>query len=299
MDTLELQLEAEVQRLQAEVCDLQKQLQYKHRVMSFDLKGNLQHALGVLCGQSVTPTDGQKVALRLQEELEEMEKDVERQTQMNGFRVVSCSTRRVDRPETEAIAERVGGSSRSQLVCVSGCCSELNFQVEFKLTELKFGEKTKRTVSDLNIVMDDSELQCFSSFLSRVEETQDLLLFFRTLRTFCDRCNERQRTFSHFQDKFPSVVSLPGGQRSEVMALHHPELPSCVLLVHWSVTVNKDGGVKPSIELLPKIPHNALQLFQSSPVAGAAEAFHSLQRILGVEGALEAVVMAISGTHDQ
>uniref|UniRef100_A0A8C6WRI2 Uncharacterized protein n=1 Tax=Neogobius melanostomus TaxID=47308 RepID=A0A8C6WRI2_9GOBI len=74
---------------------------------------------------------------------------------------------------------------------------------------------------------------------------------------------------------------------------------SCVLLVHWSVQVNKDGGVKASVELLPKVPHSALQLFQSSPVAGAAEAFHSLQRILGVEGALEAAITAITEAHDQ
>ncbi|XP_072315576.1 centromere protein P [Eucyclogobius newberryi] len=83
------------------------------------------------------------------------------------------------------------------------------------------------------------------------------------------------------------------------MALRHPQLPGCVLLVHWSVQVNKEGGVTASVELLPKIPQNALQLFQASPVAGAAEAFHSLQRIVGVEGALEAVVMAMSQSHDQ
>lgn len=293
------ELDLELQTLQAEVEELQKQLQDQHRVMGFDFTGNLLLALGVLCGQNAAPSDGQKVALRLQEELEEMEKDVERQTRMNGFRVISCSSRRVDGATTEALTRRAGGSSSSQQVCVSGLCSELNFQVEFKLTQLKFGEKTKQTVSDLNIVIEDSEQQSFSSFLSRVEETQDLLLFFRTLRTFSDRSDERRRTFSQLQTKFPSVVSLPGGQRSEVMALHHPELPGCCLFIHWSILVNKDGAVKASVELLPKVPLNALRLFQSSPVAGAAEAFHSLQRILGVEGALEAVAMAMSEARDQ
>lgn len=70
-------------------------------------------------------------------------------------------------------------------------------------------------------------------------------------------------------------------------------------MVQWSVQVKKDGGVRPSIELLHKIPQTALKLFQLSPVAGAAKAFHSLQRILGTEGALEAVVTAISVSHDQ
>ncbi|KAJ0002657.1 hypothetical protein NQD34_007806 [Periophthalmus magnuspinnatus] len=147
--------------------------------------------------------------------------------------------------------------------------------------------------------MEDNVLQSFGSFLSSVEENQDLLMFFRTLRTFSDRCDERSRTFSHFQTKHPSIVSFPGGQRSEVMVLHHPELPGCILLVHWTVQVNKDGAVKPSINLLPKIPQNTLQLFQTSPISGAAGAFHSLQRILGVEGALEAVVKAMSESYDQ
>lgn len=297
---LELELEAELQRLQADVRDLEKQLQDQKKLMIFDFRGTLLLALGELYGQSVTPSGGQMVELRLQEELEEMEMDVERQTQMNGFRVVSCSTRSVDRDGTAAIAERAGGSSISQHICVNGLGSEFNFQVDFKLTELKFGEKIKSRISGLNIVVKGNDLQnshTFSTFISRVEDTQDLLMFFRTLRMFTDHCNRRRSTFSRLQTQFPSMVSLPQGQRSEFMTLHHPDLPGCVLLVHWSVTISPNGAVKSSIELLPKIPKNALQLLQSSPVAGAAEAFHSLQRILGVEGALEAVVAAISKAH--
>ncbi|KAK7878258.1 hypothetical protein WMY93_031141 [Mugilogobius chulae] len=295
---MEAELEAELQKLQAEVTDLEKQLQDQRRVMDFDFRGNLLHTLGVVCSQSAVPMERQMLALRLQEEVDELEEDLKRQTQMNGIRVVSCRRRREEESlEKKAVAERAGGSISAQRVCVSGVCSELSFQVEFKLSELKFGSRTKQTLSDLNIVMEESDLQSFSSFLSRVEESQDLLLFFRTLRTFCERCDERRRTFAHLQTEHPSIVSLPEGQRSEVMTLSLPQLPGCVLLVHWSVQVNKEGGVKSSVELLPKIPENALQLFQSSPVAGAAEAFHSLQRILGVEGALETVVMAMS--HDQ
>uniref|UniRef100_A0A3B4AWY2 Uncharacterized protein n=1 Tax=Periophthalmus magnuspinnatus TaxID=409849 RepID=A0A3B4AWY2_9GOBI len=87
------------------------------------------------------------------------------------------------------------------------------------------------------------------------------------------------------QTKHPSIVSFPG---------EYYFLFLCILLVHWTVQVNKDGAVKPSINLLPKIPQNTLQLFQTSPISGAAGAFHSLQRILGVEGALEAVVKAMT-----
>uniref|UniRef100_A0A3Q4BFD2 Centromere protein P n=1 Tax=Mola mola TaxID=94237 RepID=A0A3Q4BFD2_MOLML len=97
--------------------------------------------------------------------------------------------------------------------------------------------------------------------------------------------------FVSLQEKFPSVVSLPGGCRSEIMSLSHPD---CVLFIHWSVEVSREGGVTPKIELLTKIPERVLQLFPSWPVGGASEAFQSLLRILGPEAALESVIRAVS-----
>uniref|UniRef100_A0A3B4WUQ0 Centromere protein P n=1 Tax=Seriola lalandi dorsalis TaxID=1841481 RepID=A0A3B4WUQ0_SERLL len=139
---------------------------------------------------------------------------------------------------------------------------------------------------------------CSTEYPAQVEESRDLLLFFRTLRTYADRFDDRCRTFQHFQEKYPSIVSLPGGCRSEVMTLNHPELPGCVLFVHWSVEVSREGGVAPKINLLTKIPERALQLFPSQAVGGAAEAFHSLLRILGPEAAIESVIRAVSLSQD-
>ncbi|KAJ4940478.1 hypothetical protein JOQ06_026779 [Pogonophryne albipinna] len=100
------------------------------------------------------------------------------------------------------------------------------------------------------------------------------------------------------QEKYPSVVSLPAGSGSEVMTLNHPELPGCVLILHWSVEVCREGGVTPKMELLTKIPEKALKLFPSQAVGGAAEAFQSLLRVLGPEAAIEAVIMAVSLSPD-
>ncbi|KAG7226836.1 hypothetical protein INR49_014185 [Caranx melampygus] len=68
----------------------------------------------------------------------------------------------------------------------------------------------------------------------------------------------------------------------------------CVLFVHWSAEVSSEGGVAPQINLLTKIPEKALQLFPSKAVGGAAEAFHSLLRILGPEAAIESVIRAVT-----
>ncbi|KAM7005529.1 centromere protein P [Tautogolabrus adspersus] len=276
-------LEAQIERLQAEVEELQCQQQNNNKDITLQLGGKMQDAVSYLCGQTQGGLE-EKVMSRLKEEVEELEEDLKRQTQMNGICLNSCTTKIL----------QSNGSKRVQKLCVSGQCSELVFQVEFQLTEVKEGQQSERTISDLNVVMDVSDLQNFSSFLSGVEERSDLLLFFRTLRTFSERCDDRCRTFEHFQEKYPSVVSFPGDSRSEVMALNHPELPGCVLFVHWSVEVSCEGEVTPKVGLLTKIPEEALQLSPSQSLGGAAEAFQSLLRILGPEAAVESMIRTVS-----
>ncbi|XP_029287307.1 centromere protein P isoform X2 [Cottoperca gobio] len=280
-------LEAQIEHLQAEVAALQRQQQDNHKVITFNFRGQMQHAVSYMCGQR-QGGGKEEVLSKLKEEVEELEEDLKQQTQMNGISLTRCTTKTLQSSDRKQV----------QQFCVSGHCTELVFQVEFQLSEVKDGEASERTISDLNVVMDASDLQTFSGFLSGVEESRDLLLFFRTLRAFADRCDDRRRTFQHFQEKYPSVVSLPAGCRAEVMTLNHRELPGCVLFVHWSVEVCREGGVTPKIQLLTKIPERALQLFPSQAVGGAAEAFQSLLRILGPEAALESVIMAVSLPQD-
>ncbi|XP_070701892.1 centromere protein P [Pempheris klunzingeri] len=280
-------LEAQIKRLQAEVAALQCQQQENSKDTTFHFRGQMQDAMLYMCGQR---RGGEKemVLCRLREEVKELEEDLKQQTRMNGITLNSCSTKTLHSSNSKLV----------QQLYVSGHCSKLAFQVEFQLSEVKEGQRSKRTISDLNVVVDASDLQKLGSFLSRVEESKDLLLFFRTLRTFSDRCDDRCRTFQHFHEKYPSVVSLPGGSRSEVMTLNHPQLPGCVLFLHWSVEVSRDGGVTPNIDLLTKIPEEALRLVPSQAVGGATEAFQSLLRILGPEAAIESVVRAVSLSQD-
>ncbi|XP_029989372.1 centromere protein P isoform X2 [Sphaeramia orbicularis] len=278
-------LEAQVLHLQDEVAALQHQKD-DSRHTAFDFSGRMQNTLWYLCGPMGRGGVRDNMVSRLKEEVEEMMKDLHQQTQMNTISLSSCSVNTIQN----------SSSRRLQQLCVSGHCLELEFQVEFQLSEAKNASKTGR-ISDLNVMMAISLLQNFSCLWSRMEENNDLLLFFRTLRTFSERHNDRHRTFQHFQEKYPSIVSLPQGSRSEVMNLHHPKLPGCIFLVHWTVEVDKDGSVSPTIKLLTKIPERALQLFSSLPVGGAVEAFHCLLRIVGPEAAVEAVIRAINGSY--
>ncbi|KAM4612806.1 centromere protein P [Polymixia lowei] len=274
-------LEAQVQALQAEIAALQGQ---QDNNINIELRGRMQDALLALSGkQRGEGSRGLEIVASLRAEVEELEEDLNRQTQINGITLTSCTTKTLQNNE-----------SGLQQYCVKGHCSQMFFQLEFQVSEVKKEQSCERTITDLNIVMDTGDLQDFSSWLSGVEENRDLLLFFRTLRRFSDRCDDRCRTFQHFQEKYPTVVSLPGGCWSEIMTLHHPQLPGCVLLVHWSVQVSKEGEVTPKIDLLPKIPQTALQLDSARTLEGAPAAFQSLLRLLGTEAALESTIMSVS-----
>uniref|UniRef100_A0A3B3YAI1 Centromere protein P n=1 Tax=Poecilia mexicana TaxID=48701 RepID=A0A3B3YAI1_9TELE len=181
------QLEAEVKLLQAEIIALQQQRQDSWENVSFQFRGQMQDALAFVCGQ--TQDLEETVVSRLKEEVEELEKDLKLQTQMNGICLNSCITKTLQSRGQEVVHQ----------VCLSGRSYELVFQVEFQLSELKDGSRTERRIRDLNLVLDSSDLQSLSSFLSRVEETRDLLLFFRTIRSYSEKCDDRTRTFQHFQ----------------------------------------------------------------------------------------------------
>ncbi|XP_036007809.1 centromere protein P [Fundulus heteroclitus] len=203
-------LEAEVQRLQAEIKALQQQ-QDVSKDVTVQSRGRMQDALRFLCGRSRDLEE--TVVSRLKEEVEELEEDLKLQTQWNGVSVNSCITRTLQSRDQE----------RVQLCRLSARCSQVEFQVEFQLSEVKDDSRTERRISDLNLVLDFSDLQSLSSFLSRMEETRDLLLFLRTIRTFSERCDDRTRTFQHFQVSEDPVSPEPdAAARMELHLICYP-----------------------------------------------------------------------------
>ncbi|XP_019716037.1 centromere protein P [Hippocampus comes] len=273
-------LEENIRRLQAEVAELQGQCQKHQKELTLHSSQSMKRALSLVCGHTLQE-DTHVVLSSLREEVEQLEDDLERQSNINGISLRSFTACTLESSDTKSV----------QQMCVSGQCSDLKFQVEFELSEVKGDERPEKSITSFNVVMGAGDLQNFSSFLSGVEESKDILLFFRTLRTFSDRMDERRRAFQHFQTKYGHVVCAPG-DNSSLLTFHHPDLPGCIFLVHWSVDVSKEGEVTPKVDLLTKIPDRALQLFQSQAVVGTAEAFHSLLRLLGPEAALEEVIRA-------
>ncbi|TMS19153.1 Centromere protein P [Larimichthys crocea] len=166
-------LEAQIEHLQAEVAALQSQQQENQKNMTFQLRGKMQDAMSYMCGRR-QGGGKEKILSMLKEEVEEMEEDLKRQTQMNGISLTSCTTKTL----------QSSGSKLVRQLCVSGHCSDLVFQVEFQLSEVKDGQACEKSISDLNVVIDSSDLQDFSSFLSGVEESNDLLLLLQDSPNF-------------------------------------------------------------------------------------------------------------------
>uniref|UniRef100_A0A3Q2CR49 Centromere protein P n=1 Tax=Cyprinodon variegatus TaxID=28743 RepID=A0A3Q2CR49_CYPVA len=179
-------LEAQIQDMQAEIKALQQQHEDNCKEITFQYRGQMQNTLAVLSGRALDQEE--TVVSKLKEEVEELEDSLKLQTEINGISLNSCTIKTLqNRPETV------------QQICLSCRSSELSFQVEFLLSEVKNESSSEQKITDLNLVLDSDDLPDLSSFLSRVEGTRDLPLLFRTIRTFLDRSDDRTRTFQHFQ----------------------------------------------------------------------------------------------------
>ncbi|XP_015203662.2 centromere protein P [Lepisosteus oculatus] len=276
--------EAEIKCLEEEIAMLQEQQESNEREFALRLRGNITKALGSM-KDNRDERQGEKkpeAIANLKDELEGLEEDLMRQSRINRLVLTECAMKILEKSEKKVI----------QQYRISGHCSVLAFQVEFVLTDVQ-DATSSRIVTGLSIVVDGSEFNDMSAFISRVEDDNSLLLFFRTLRQFSEWCEHRKKTFLYFKDKYPSMVSLPEGCRSKLMAIENPKLPGCRLNIVWTVEVNEEGVVTPKINLLTKMPEQALKLDKEKVAENAPHSFQSLLCLLGVEAAIEGLIKSM------
>ncbi|XP_015258076.1 PREDICTED: centromere protein P isoform X2 [Cyprinodon variegatus] len=190
-------LEAQIQDMQAEIKALQQQHEDNCKEITFQYRGQMQNTLAVLSGRALDQEE--TVVSKLKEEVEELEDSLKLQTEINGISLNSCTIKTLQNRKDADLPSGILGPETVQQICLSCRSSELSFQVEFLLSEVKNESSSEQKITDLNLVLDSDDLPDLSSFLSRVEGTRDLPLLFRTIRTFLDRSDDRTRTFQHFQ----------------------------------------------------------------------------------------------------
>uniref|UniRef100_A0A4W5R045 Uncharacterized protein n=1 Tax=Hucho hucho TaxID=62062 RepID=A0A4W5R045_9TELE len=136
-----------------------------------------------MTGHQETGKSQRDIKAHLKTEIKEMEEDLIRQTKINGIVLVNCCVKTVEKSNKKMVQQHR----------LTGHCSFLDFQVEFELTDVQVRRMSGKPI--LNYCL----WGVFFMFSCRVEDKRDLLLFFRTVRRFSDRCEDRRRTFQHFQ----------------------------------------------------------------------------------------------------
>lgn len=280
---MEHKYEDEIQMLQKEIEMLEAEREESLRSIFIEHGGRLQQEIKSVLEEKEGGGEQKHALSKLITQIKNLEKDRRRQTEINGIALNECFMKTLHKSESKQV----------QQVRLAGHCGQLLFQVEFAVTEIQEDKALHRRITELNIVVDGAEFKDFSAFVSRVEDTKDLLLFFRTLRMFSERCEERQQTFQHFQKKYPDVVSLPEGCRSELMTIRSPKLPGVSMTIFWKIDVSKEGLVKPSLELLLKMPDQAQELDTKKVMENGSDHFKSLLQILGVEASIEGLIRTL------
>ncbi|XP_078270152.1 centromere protein P [Rhinoraja longicauda] len=182
------------------------------------------------------------------------------------------------------------GNKKTKQCRLSGCSHSLHFELEFELTEVQTEKDVMTTVTDLNIILELSDIYNLSKFISRTEERKNLLMFFRTISVFAKWYEYRQVTFRHFKEKYPQVVKLPEGSSGEYMVLKCSKLPGIELKIFWKILVSEEGVVTPVLDLLTKIPTEALHFDTRKVMDSAPNSFRCLLRLHGIEAAIECLI---------
>ncbi|XP_018600138.1 centromere protein P [Scleropages formosus] len=280
---MERMYEADIKSLQEEIGALQHQLENNENMVTVSHEGPMEVVLSSLRGKPGTEFGKKDMVENLVLELERLEGHLSQQERINRIVLTDCRVKTLERNKSKFVQQHR----------LSGYCCHLAFQVEFELTEFQ-DPTASNSVTSLNVVVDGPELREISTFVSRVEDDKSLLLFFRTFREFSERCEHRNRTFMYFKDKYPNVVCLPEGCRADAMTIRSPKLPGCTMNVVWSIDVSKEGLVTPRLELLAKMPEQALSLDRKNVIKNAPDFFQSLLRVVGVEASIDSLIKAVS-----
>ncbi|XP_006127626.1 centromere protein P isoform X1 [Pelodiscus sinensis] len=176
---------------------------------------------------------------------------------------------------------------------LSGNCCSLPFQMEFQLLEIQDDESIPAVVTDLSIIMECGEYSDLSKFVSCAEEQGSLLQFFRSLSFFAEWYEHRKCTFQHFKAKYPDIVRLPAGSSGDYLVIRSHELSGFELIIVWKIYVDEEGRVTPVLDLLPRIPAQALE-DKVTTVENGPQCFRSMLHLLGIEASIENLIQSVS-----
>uniref|UniRef100_A0A8C3SGU3 Centromere protein P n=1 Tax=Chelydra serpentina TaxID=8475 RepID=A0A8C3SGU3_CHESE len=76
------------------------------------------------------------------------------------------------------------------------------------------------------------------------------------------------------------------------VALHPPSQPLFELMIVWKIYVDAEGRVTPVLDLLPRIPVQALQ-HNKAAVENGPQCFRNMLLLLGIEASIESLIRSV------
>ncbi|KAL2091520.1 hypothetical protein ACEWY4_013783 [Coilia grayii] len=93
--------------------------------------------------------------------------------------------------------------------------------------------------------------------------------------------------------KYPDIVSLPEGGLSALMLIQSPKLKGCAMCILWDTDVTLEGEIRPKVELLMKMPDEAMRMDSNDTVGNAPKYFQNLLHAVGAETAIECIIKTV------
>lgn len=274
--------EDEIQALEEEIRLLTEEWEDIWQESTFFSDEQIQKSIKSLEGESQGETKGGESSSDLKAQLDKLETVVSVLTKLTGFQFTSHSKKTLEKT-------RNGTVRKHRLV---GKCYSMSFQLEFQLLEMPSNEKVSSVVSDLSIIMESREDVNVSKFVSSTEERGDLTTFFRSLLVYAEWYEHRKHTFLHFKTKYPDIVTLPEGQLGDFIILRNPKVSGFELMIVWKIHLDQEGTTTPVLDLLPKVPEQALKQRRRS-VESLPRSFRSALQLLGIEAAIESLIQVL------
>ncbi|XP_068014140.1 centromere protein P [Melanerpes formicivorus] len=286
MDNMCQVYEDEIQSLEEEIKLLTEQCEDIQQESTSYSEEEILMAIKSFQSEFQGESEGCESPSDLKAQLESLEADLSFLMKFTGIQFTSHSKKTVERTRNRTVQKHR----------VSGTCYSLSFQLEFQLLEMQDEEKVSSVITDLSIVMESGEDLNVSKFVSRTEEHGDLLTFFRSLSLHAEWYEHRRRTFLHFKEKYPAVVTLPEGLQGDYIVLRNPKLSEFELMVVWKIHLDEEGRTTPVLDLLTKVPEQVLEQNKGS-IEDAPRRFRSLLGLFGIETAIESLIKVV-GSQD-
>ncbi|XP_053233615.1 centromere protein P [Podarcis raffonei] len=284
--------ENEIQSLEEEIKMLTEEYECSlHGSFAYS-DGEIMKAMKSFKGKSQEDLRHYEFSPDLKTQLDFLESDLFFMMKFTGICFTHCSRKPVEK----------SGTRTTHKYRLSGNCHSVSFQLEFQLMEenqakeedvhiKQCNKNVSAIVTDLSIVIESDEYLDLSKLVSRVEESGNLLLFFKCLSYFTEWCDHRKRTLTHFKNKYPDVVVLPEGSSGDYMILRSANLPGLELIIVWKIYVDEGGKVTPVLDLLPKIPMSVVEANKFA--SDAPYCFRSLLHVLGIQACIETLIKSL------